>query len=511
MATSDPSQSAEGSEPASDTEPLPTEETEPVQSIEPATATEPLETVASEPTVEPATATEPLEASAPVETLDASAPVETLDEAELLRRQNAELLRRNSELEKRVQRPPRNWANIARAAGVFVLVLLGAVCATLSVPAIWSRNLVLNTDRYVQTMTPLASNPGIQAAVIKAVDQQFAENVDVKALLADVLPPRAAVLAGPLQSAANSLVNTVATKFVESDAFVTIWVQVNKIAHTQIVALLTGKGSASDVLSIQNGNVLLNLAPIVEQVKTQLVQAGLGVAARVPAVGVTIQIAEVKGIEAARTYVHLLDRIAHWLPLLAIIFFVLAAFLSRRHRRTVVISALSTAFGMLLLGIGLAIGKSVYLNDLPLQYLTESSAGELFDTVVRYLRDGLRLVFVGALLVTLIVWLTGPTTSATKLRRVVVAAPKVVTEQWVGSPAGQVIAENRVVFSVGVAALAALVLLLWSDPSVLVVVVIAVITGAILLVLNSFRVTSNGADPDSSPAGDSLGTVVGAR
>ncbi|SDJ42078.1 hypothetical protein SAMN05444157_3287 [Frankineae bacterium MT45] len=482
MATSDPSP-AEGSEPTSETEPLPVDGAE-------------------SPTGAPLPdADEPEEVD----------ELEEIDETEALRRSNAELLRRNSELEERASKPKRNWANIGRAAGVFVLVLLGAICATLSVPAIWSRNLVLNTDRYVQTMTPLASNPGIQNAVIKAIDDQFAANVDVKALLADVLPPRAAVLAGPLQSAANSLVNTVATKFVQSDAFVQIWVQVNRIAHTQIVAVLTGKQTADDALSIQNGSVLLNLAPIVEQVKTSLVQAGLSVASRVPAVGVTIQIAEVKGIESARHYVNLLNRIAHWLPLLAIIFFVLAAFLSRRHRRTIVICALSTAFGMVLLGAALAIGKSVYLNNLPLRYLTESSASSLFDTLVRYLRDGLRLVFVGALLVTLIVWITGATSSATKLRRVVVAAPKGFTERWVGSSAGRVIAENRVVFSVGAAILGALILVLWSDPSVLVVVIIALLTGAVLLVLNAFRAAPGGGDPDSSPPGDSPAAAVGAR
>jgi hypothetical protein len=69
--------------------------------------------------------------------------------------------------------------------------------------AIWGRNLVMNSDRYVETMKPIAADAGVQDVVISAVDRRVDENLDVKALLADVPPPRSQVLAGPLQSAAE--------------------------------------------------------------------------------------------------------------------------------------------------------------------------------------------------------------------------------------------------------------------------------------------------------------------
>jgi hypothetical protein len=137
-------------------------------------------------------------------------------------------------------------------------------------------------------MAPLATNPGIQAGVIKLVEKQVDDNVDVTALAKQVLPPRAAPLAEPLQNAAVSLVNTVVTRFVESDAFAKLWKGINRVAHTQIDAILTGKNSSQNAVAITNDTVVLNLAPIIEQVKKQLVASGLSVAAKVPVVGATL-------------------------------------------------------------------------------------------------------------------------------------------------------------------------------------------------------------------------------
>ena len=63
---------------------------------------------------------------------------------------------------------------------------------------------MLNTDRYVQTLAPLATDPGVQNALITAVDRQVQNNVDVGPLLDQNLPPKAAkALTGPVQGAVN--------------------------------------------------------------------------------------------------------------------------------------------------------------------------------------------------------------------------------------------------------------------------------------------------------------------
>ena len=72
----------------------------------------------------------------------------------------------------------------ARATVVVILAVLGILCLTLSPLTIWGRNLILNTDRYVDTLKPIVCNPGVQNAIVTAVDKQVNKNIDVS------MPPR---------------------------------------------------------------------------------------------------------------------------------------------------------------------------------------------------------------------------------------------------------------------------------------------------------------------------------
>ncbi len=409
------------------------------------------------------------------------------------------LRQRNADLEMRRSVGQRSVAFV-RVTAVILLMTIGALLATVSVPAIWARNLVLNTDRYVETMAPLAANPGIQAGVIKAIDKQFDDNVDIGALARQVLPDRAAPLAGPLESAAESLVNTVATKFVQSQAFVALWTDINRVAHTQIVAVLTGTGDDKNAVAIKNGVVTLNLQPVVEQVKTQLVQAGLTVASKVPTVGATVEIAHVEGVEKARGFTRLLNRAAVWLPLLGIVCLVVAVVLSRRRRRSVVTAALAVGAGMVIVAVALVLGRSAYLNALPGVYFSHDAAKDLFDTLVRFLRSGLRIVLIAALLACLIAWFTGPTSSARASRRVLAAGPKKLHHWWTDSRAATVVAANRGVAAGAIFGLAALILVIWSNPTVLVLAVIGVITLALLLLVYLVKTTDASRQPPPAHA-----------
>ncbi len=387
----------------------------------------------------------------------------------------------NAEGEKKRPSGGKRALNILRVTAVILLMTIGALLVIVSVPAIWGRNLLLNTDRYVQTMSPLASDPGVQAGMIKAIDKQFDDSVDLEALAKQVLPPKAAPLAGPLQSAAEGLVNTVATKFVQSDAFVTLWDGMNRVAHRQIDAVLTGRnGGSGNAVAIRNNTVTLNLAPLIIAVKKQLVGAGLTVASKVPVVGSTIEIAHVKGVDQVRSYVRLLNRAAVWLPLLGLACLIAAILLSRKRRRSTIIAAISVSVGMVLIAAGLAIGRKLYLDSLPGIYLTHEAAESIYNTLVRYLRTGLRLVVLVALLICLIAWLTGPGKLAVSIRHGIAKGPKALGRRWTGSKPAIIVGENRGTFAGIIFGIAALVLVLWSNPTILVVIVIAIITIALL-------------------------------
>jgi hypothetical protein len=428
--------------------------------------------------------------------VDPSASQPSSDDAAALRAQLEELRQRNAELEQPKAKPHRA-GRIVRTVAVVVLVCLGAILATAAVPSIWARNLVLNTDRYVQTLQPLASNPGVQNAVVKAVDEQFAKNVDVAGIVNETLPPRAAAtLAGPLQAGAASLVNNVATKFVESQQFQTLWDTVNRAAHTALVALLTGQHSENAALAVKNGILYLDLGAVITQVKARLVSAGLAIADKVPAVGVTIELLELKGLSHAQSMVRTLNSAAIWLPILALLCFAGAIAVSRRRRRTTIVSALSLAGGMAVLAIGLIIGRWIYLDNLPLRYLTRDAAGTVFDTLVRYLRDGLRIVFVVALLICFVAWLTSGTDRARSFRGLFPRATRAIAAHAGDSRTARAIAANRRGVVIGLVALALLILVLWTNPGLLTVIVIAGITAALIGVVYSMSNMSR-----TTPAG----------
>ena len=90
--------------------------------------------------------------------------------------------------------PRESWRTIVATS----LIVIGCVLAPLSVVSVWASNQVSDTDRYVETVSPLADNPDLQAAVTDAITTEIFTQIDVaelteKALTAlsrQGLPPR---------------------------------------------------------------------------------------------------------------------------------------------------------------------------------------------------------------------------------------------------------------------------------------------------------------------------------
>ena len=74
--------------------------------------------------------------------------------------------------------PRQRWRTIVAV----VLIVVGCVLAPLAGVAVWARNQVTNTDRYVRTVAPLASDPAIQQAVADQITAQIFTYLDVQGL-----------------------------------------------------------------------------------------------------------------------------------------------------------------------------------------------------------------------------------------------------------------------------------------------------------------------------------------
>jgi lipoprotein signal peptidase len=301
---------------------------------------------------------------------------------------------------------------------VVVLILIAGVLAPASIVARWAKDTVSDTDRYVQTVAPLANDPAIQQAIVNRVTGEIFSRVDVRAVTQDAidslaaqgLPPRVSnglsALAAPLAGGVRSFVTTQVTKLVESNAFADAWSQANRQAHTQLVAVLTGDGS--DAVSVADGAVTLNLGPIIETVKQKLSAAGFTLAEQIPAVNAEFTIFQSANLSKAQSAFSALENLATWLPVLALLLLALAVYVARSRRKTLVASALVVAASMLLLGAALNIFRPMYLDALDSRVQSIDAAAAVYDQLVGFIRLNLRAVLVVALAVAIGAWMTGP-------------------------------------------------------------------------------------------------------
>src|SRR5438874_10361984 len=117
-------------------------------------------------------------------------------------------------------RKPRLWRRLL----VALLLILGFVLTPVAVLVTYAKTQVLDTDRYVATVKPLAKNPAVQNYIADTVTTNLLAQVDVNAYVNQALPPQAQVLGGPMTSAVQGFVHEATLRFVQSSAFERIWV-----------------------------------------------------------------------------------------------------------------------------------------------------------------------------------------------------------------------------------------------------------------------------------------------
>ena len=367
-----------------------------------------------------------------------------------------------------------------RSVVATLLIVIGCILAPISVVAVWTKNLVTDTDQYVATVAPLASDPAIQSAIADKITAEVFTHLDVvgitnqavDALAERGLPPLIATqlhaLSQPLSSGVQSFVRDEVGKVVASDAFVNAWSTANRAAHEALVAALTGE--TREGVTIENDTVSINLGPIIQEVKQRLIDSGFELASRIPNVNPSFVLVQSDYIAQARGAFNLLNAIGNWLPVVALFFLAIGIYVAKGHRRALVGVGLGLAGGMLALGLALALFRTIYLNELPLGVLTRDAAAAFYDTLVRFLRLGLRMVLVLGLVIALAGFLTGRSTTAVRARAGLtrgIGWLRGGAEQagFRTGPVGAWVYTYKKVLWVAVIAIAALVLVFWDQPT----------------------------------------------
>ncbi|MGW1298117.1 hypothetical protein [Streptomyces sp. NPDC002533] len=145
---------------------------------------------------------------------------------------------------------------VSAALSAVLLVLL-TVLVPLSALSAWVDLEIDDTDRYVAAVSPLSSDPAVQATVADLVTEEAMRQIDL----------------GPLQDTVAEFLHETARSFTTTEAFRNAWDTANRAAHQAVKAALDGDSGQA---------VTIDLAPVIDQVKQDLVSDGVPFADQIP-------------------------------------------------------------------------------------------------------------------------------------------------------------------------------------------------------------------------------------
>ena len=319
------------------------------------------------------------------------------------------------------------------------LVIAASFVTPLAITSLWLRGEVLNTHRYVKTVTPLARNDAVVSAVADEITTALLARVDVSEVAGDVLPGVLAGIAPTLERSVHAYTQKLVERSLRTDRFQQLWVLANTQAHEALVAALDRKPSS---LISPDGSIDVDLTHAVVVARQALAAAGIHAFDRVqPALlQPRFRIARASSIDKLRDATRTLKTLSVALPVAAIVGFALAFALSRDRRRTLRLAgiwlALAGAAGL----VAIVIGRTYYAHNVVGPDVPAAAANAFYDTVLSGLRFWLKIQCVVGLAAFAAAVLAGPSRAAVRIRSLTLrtaggvadqAAGKSVTVGWV--------------------------------------------------------------------------------
>ncbi|GAA2741465.1 hypothetical protein GCM10009868_07660 [Terrabacter aerolatus] len=367
-----------------------------------------------------------------------------------------------------------------------VLLVVGVLLVPVGVASTWLRTTVTDTDSWVATVSPLATDPAVTALVedratarvMTAITDQHLVQRALDALENKGLPTAATralgLLAAPLAGQVEQVVRRVVTAVVESDQFATAWVAANRVAHTQLVNVLSG---STEGALVDNGtSVSIDVANLVAPIEQRLVAAGVPLVDKLPPITVSVPLLDSADVAGARTAYTALRIGGIALPLGAIVLLGAGVAMARDRRRAVVRVGLGASVACIVLLLALTFARSHVASSMPSG--ASGAVVSIVDTVTAGLRGLVRVVVLAALVIVAVAVLVGPSRGARRVRELGVAA-------WTGARGGADRASGAPLalpVAVGVAVVCVLVVALAGDLGTGWTLVLVAVAAAALVV-----------------------------
>jgi hypothetical protein len=283
----------------------------------------------------------------------------------------------------------------SRARGTLSAALTVLACLLMPVGALaaWATYEIADRTRYEAVMAPLAADPAVREALADAVAAGILREVRV----------------GPrLRRPVREFTYDAAHSFTRTEAFRTAWHLTNRAAHDAVLTAVReegayGRSGAGDGGAEGEGAghggadgggayagavrpVMLDLAPIGELVKRQLVRDHVPFAHRIPVAHTEVEVLSATELAQLRKGYRVLEIAAFWLPVGALALAAGGILVATQRRRAVCATGLGAALGGALLGVAVALGRHLTLADLPPD-VSPAAAGAVYDALTATLRS----------------------------------------------------------------------------------------------------------------------------
>lgn len=308
----------------------------------------------------------------------------------------------------------RRW----RAFAATVLVGVGVLIAPVAVVGTWAKNQLESTEAFVSTFAPLASDPDVQNYIGDQVVTAIEANVDIAGLTSSVfdglsglgLPDAATkalgMLEGPATQGIKSLISSTVHNVVSSDVFVSAVTQTLTLSHEQLIDVIQGKPGTAVVLG-DNGTIGISTKPIIDQVKTELVNQGIGIANAIPAIDTTIVIAQSDQLALLRPAYQLSVAVGNGLPWVALGFVLVGIVVAVNRRRSLFGASIALGAVFTSLAVGFGVGKFVFIASVTPSLMPANVAETLFDQLTARMAATSTALAVLTFSIALVTWFLG--------------------------------------------------------------------------------------------------------
>lgn len=320
-----------------------------------------------------------------------------------------------------------------------ILVVLTSLAVVGATGGLWTRQTLSSTERYVDLVAPLAEDPAVTNALAVRLSDEIFVVLDVEARIQQALAsipelsPSADFLAGPIAAGTRSLIEREAREFFGSERFAILWSEINRRVHPKIVALLRGDYEELPNVSVNGGEIRLNLVSAAAEVIRRLAQQGmnaLGIDATIPTIPPTmgapaaiqqlgsaldvtlpeefgqVTIMTAEQLSGYQDAVRSLSRFVTALVVLSLLLLVLSIAVAPDRRRTVVWLGVGITAAMLLSGVFLRRIEDRIVDQVSRQG-AKAAAENIFAQVTESLRASATLVLAVAILGALVSYLVG--------------------------------------------------------------------------------------------------------